>query len=604
MTDQPWLPPIAERLRRLRAQCARLELPEITALLAARLQEAQARLTEGEGDSPLLHVAMFGGTGVGKSALFNALVGIPGASPVSHAERCFTKHPIVAVRPAERTLVRLPHALEPLMVDAAWRGLAVIDAPDIDGALKENWHAARELVRLSDVILYVTTPDRRADFDVQQELRQWAARKRWLFVLNKADLVEKSIDDIRADFDLRLRELGFEPGDGVRFVVSATQPERFDLPRLRATLLDGQLSDQIDRLRWDAALGAVQYAVDEESVSPLLALSHEVAEEEQALSARLRQIYRESFEQPVARHAFRAVIREQTWQYMGERIGWLMALPIWVRRRLSLLATTFHLSRLGLRGFSVLGILGAAGSAVGAILRGTLPMRRILSALGPRYRRELSTLQAEARRFLDDRQLEALAGLEESPPNSTRPGSTVVTDGNENQGRNQPQGALVTLENLVQQLAADPAERQLVEQLQADVDNLAQQAAVGAGGWFTNLVANLLPTAMLGHILWRMGEAWWKHEYLPWPFYAMAILLLLASMLPGYLLVSLRVRGRALRPDVEQLVGAIEEPMALRALSGVRRELERVAADAGRLRHEVTSLRRTMGAGLPAAVDE
>ena len=64
--------------------------------------------------------------------------------------------------------------------------------------------------------------DKRADLDVDEEVRSWAVQKRWFFVLNKADREDPhDLADIRADFDRRLRDGRFAPPR--RRVVTATE---------------------------------------------------------------------------------------------------------------------------------------------------------------------------------------------------------------------------------------------------------------------------------------------------------------------------------------------------------------------------------------------
>jgi GTP-binding protein EngB required for normal cell division len=357
----------------------------------------------------VVRVVLLGGTGVGKSALFNALIGRSQASPTSDDVRCFTQKPFVAVSAQDRPLLNLPGELDPQYIDVDLGGIALIDTPDIDGALKENWHVTRSIVRRADIVVYVTMPDRRSEFQVHQELLAWASLKRWFFVLNKADQVAPVVDDVRHDFDGRLRELGFEPHDGVRFVVSAVEQDRYDFSRMRQALFNTRLVESVEKLRADGFLGYTSHALSEEVVETIESRLEKLIEYEATLNDRIRQVYRDSLEQPLARHAFRVVVRELAWRYLGERIGWLMGLAVWLRARASVLNASFHVARLGLGHWNLIGLARAGVSVLHAMLRGMVPLQRILTAMGPKYREEIRSIQADAQRFLEDQQLAGFA---------------------------------------------------------------------------------------------------------------------------------------------------------------------------------------------------
>src|SRR5690606_8746862 len=84
------------RLDRVRDAAAQLTLREAVQL-SVRLDEARHRLVNLETVTPLVRVLLLGGTGVGKSMLFSALVGREGASPSSDDVRLFTRQPHVAI---------------------------------------------------------------------------------------------------------------------------------------------------------------------------------------------------------------------------------------------------------------------------------------------------------------------------------------------------------------------------------------------------------------------------------------------------------------------------------------------------------------------------
>ena len=118
-------------------------------------------------------------------------------------------------------------------------------------------------------------------------VREWAERKRWLFVLNKIDLLhEDSRKAVAEDWAGRLGDLPFETREGDRFVVSATEPEREDLPRLRETLLGGCPGDPASWGR-ERFIGQALFALRAELLEPLRETSRELSGEEARLNREL-----------------------------------------------------------------------------------------------------------------------------------------------------------------------------------------------------------------------------------------------------------------------------------------------------------------------------
>jgi GTP-binding protein EngB required for normal cell division len=543
---------------------------------------------------PVVRVVLLGGTGVGKSALFNALIGRSQASPTSDDVRCFTQQPYIAVSARDRPLLNFPQDLHPQFVEVDLDGIALIDTPDIDGALKENWHVTRAIVRRADIVVYVTMSDRRSEFQVHQEVRAWASLKRWFFVLNKADEVARVVDQVRDDFDRRLRELGFEPHDGVRFVASATQRDRYDFTRMREALFNTRLVESVEKLRADGFLGYTSHALAADVIEPLETRLEILTDYEASLKARIKQIYRDSLDQPLARHAFQVVVRELAWRYLGERIGWLMGLAVWIRARLSVLGATYHVARLGLGRWSPLGLARAGISVLYAMLRGMMPLQRILSAMGPKYREEVRSIQADAQRFLEDQQLTGFAPVRftESIPGQD-PGDG---DADDEAARAGPLGRAP---QWLSKSLFD--EGQELEHLQTDLENLGQKTANRVGPWPLALLTNLIPTAFAAHVLWRIGEAWWEAAYLPAAFYGMAVALLLASLLPGYLLLALRMRRICRSLDPRSLVEGVEHPLATAPLRAARERLTEFLRETLALRTTLHGLRRELDLELPSA---
>jgi GTP-binding protein EngB required for normal cell division len=591
-----FLPGFVQRVERVYGMSQRAGGMDAALRMSLRLGEALRRLESDDPTVPVVRVVLLGGTGVGKSALFNALIGRPMASPTSDDLRCFTQQPFVAVSAQDRPLLNLPSELDAQYIDVDLGGIALIDTPDIDGALKENWHVTRSIVRRADIVVYVTMPDRRSEFQVHQEVHAWASLKRWFFVLNKADTVAKVVDEVRHDFDGRLRELGFEPHDGVRFVVSATERERYDFSRMRQALFNTRLVESVEKLRADGFLGYTSHALSDDVVEALQVRLDKVTDYETVLNDRIRQVYRDSLEQPLARHAFRVVVRELAWRYLGERIGWLMGLAVWLRARASVLNASYHVARLGLGRWNLIGLARAGMSVLHAMLRGMVPLQRILTAMGPKYREEIRSIQADAQRFLEDQQL---AGFVPTGFAAT-PGLEAADATGQAAGSAQPT-ASGSLPAWLYQSLWDGGEGHELEHLQTDLENLGQQTAKRVGPWPLAVLTNLIPTAFAGHALYRIGHAWYFAEYLPAAFWGMATALLLVSLLPGYVLLALRMRRACAALDPGTLVSAVEQPLATAPLRIARERLSEFLRETLTLRSTLTELRRELDRELPSA---
>ncbi len=157
---------------------------------------------------PCLWVVFLGGTGTGKSTLFNAFCKKPlsatgverpkTAGPVAHADsRCpqeetfpFPDISIKRIRPDD---TRLPYGGTPgeLAVLTAhedtFSNLVLVDTPDLDSVEEKNHSMARDLYALSDAVVFVASQEKYADEVLHDFFKKVLQdEKPYFFVLNKA----------------------------------------------------------------------------------------------------------------------------------------------------------------------------------------------------------------------------------------------------------------------------------------------------------------------------------------------------------------------------------------------------------------------------------
>ncbi len=167
--------------------------------LLGRVETLRIRL-----EAPLV-VATFGGTGVGKSALVNALVGRECTR--SGRERPTTTLPVLIAHP-ETNLDALGVPLDEFQLvrlDAPiLRDIVIIDCPDPDTteteAVESNLWRLHKLLPHCDVLLNVSTQQKYRSARVSDELRQAAEGCRLIFVQTHAD----RDSDIREDWRKQL----------------------------------------------------------------------------------------------------------------------------------------------------------------------------------------------------------------------------------------------------------------------------------------------------------------------------------------------------------------------------------------------------------------
>jgi len=155
-------------------------------------------------------VVVSGSTGAGKSTLVNSLVG----REVSEAGvlRPTTRRPVLVHHPSDAELLSHHPVLELVQVvsdDAVPRGIALLDAPDLDSVLDSNREQAHRLLEAADLWLFVTTAARYGDALPWRVLEAAVERGTSIaMVLNRVP--SASLPTVRGDLLDRLRTHGLE----------------------------------------------------------------------------------------------------------------------------------------------------------------------------------------------------------------------------------------------------------------------------------------------------------------------------------------------------------------------------------------------------------
>lgn len=155
-------------------------------------------------------VVVAGSTGAGKSTLVNSLVG----TEVSQAGvlRPTTRRPVLVHHPEDAELVRehpVTDAVDVVASEQVPRGIALMDAPDLDSVEEGNRRSALRLLEAADLWLFVTTAARYGDALPWRVLGEATARGASVaMVLNRVD--PASLPTVRGDLLERLRSHGMQ----------------------------------------------------------------------------------------------------------------------------------------------------------------------------------------------------------------------------------------------------------------------------------------------------------------------------------------------------------------------------------------------------------
>ncbi|MFS0706295.1 dynamin family protein, partial [Cellulomonas sp. 179-A 9B4 NHS] len=153
-------------------------------------------------------VVVAGSTGAGKSTLVNSLVGreVTAAGVL----RPTTREPVLVHHPLDADLLShhpVLDSVEAVPVDTVPRGIALLDAPDLDSVLESNRESAHRLLEAADLWLFVTTAARYGDALPWRVLEAAVERSTSIaMVLNRVPAA--SLPTVRGDLLDRLRAHG------------------------------------------------------------------------------------------------------------------------------------------------------------------------------------------------------------------------------------------------------------------------------------------------------------------------------------------------------------------------------------------------------------
>ena len=209
---------LLDAVRDLRRDVERTGFPlEIASVEAARV--SRARLLDQLSDHlvPRLEelsapaiVVVAGSTGAGKSTIVNSLLGTEVTA--AGVLRPTTRRPVLVHHPDDADLLDSHPVLEAVEVVAHTRvprGIALLDAPDLDSVLDSNRATAHRLLEAADLWLFVTTAARYGDALPWQVLQGAVGRGASIaMVLNR--VAPASLPTVRGDLLERLRAHGMQ----------------------------------------------------------------------------------------------------------------------------------------------------------------------------------------------------------------------------------------------------------------------------------------------------------------------------------------------------------------------------------------------------------
>ncbi len=472
--------------------------------LLQRIEPMRARV-----EAPLV-VATFGGTGVGKSSLVNALVG----DDVSTAgrQRPTTTNPIVLAHP-QTNLSAYDLPLGDLKVVTRdiplLRDIVLIDCPDPDTTEGEtaesNLAKLHRLLPYCDVLLYVSTQQKYRSAKVSDELLQAASGCRLVFVQTHADLD----DDIRDDWR---KQLSAKYAVSDLFFVDSRQAMQEQQLGLRPTGEFGRLIDLLFRELSAAQRIRIRRA-------NLLGLVHEVVQRAgDVLSENVAAV--EQLERSLAQQQLRSTER------MSERLQdeLLVSRGLWEQRLLGQITQLWGYSPFA----SVLRMWHSQASLLASFTlmraKSTAQMALVGLVQGSRW------LTSQSQASEADRRLEGLATLGLSDA-QLREAQLIIAGHVHTARLERPMLIDQSFDRLRQ--AAASAQHEFLTDAARRIDDLILETAKRHSHWCTRFRYELMFAILPGFLLYRAGKNffydsfWLGQPHLDSNFYIPAALFLL-----------------------------------------------------------------------------
>jgi len=291
--------------------------------------------------SPCLWVIFLGGTGTGKSTLFNAFVGKPLSR--TGVERPITAGPVVYAHQECPIEHRFPfEGMEATRIEAAdpdlepatgmpghllilehhqteWSHLVLVDTPDVDSVEAAHRHVAENLYHLSDAVVFITSQEKYADEVPYRFLSKVLHDHKLCYVvLNKAETRARKEDLIKTvqseDTPIAAEKVWLIP-------YAPAQPwtwfsEHHAFKDLRLALLRDLSKGNLDDLH-QAAISSLAHSLDQ-SMAGLLARIQQENEAAQQWSGKLEALTRQIIDDFLQAHSQRFAQRAR--EHLGVEV--------------------------------------------------------------------------------------------------------------------------------------------------------------------------------------------------------------------------------------------------------------------------------------------